>query len=293
VSKKHKGQRVTCCSFCRKSYREVGPLVEGPGDVYICGECVELCQAIIQQERRRRGHSAGGGASVPSRETIRARLDPFVTDQREAKDALVQAAVEHYNRARWGHPSALLLIGPTRSSKVFLARALAHALEVPFADGDRTSLVNPCPGSEAVEPLLYKLLRASDFDVEAAQRGIVYVDGVDQRGTQEALLRLWAKVPSDAVDHRLQIDVARLLQIDVARLLFICGAEFAGLDAIITGMGRHPEQPVTRDVLLTFGVVPDLVRRFQDIVRVAPLDEETLARIVPWVDLDRMESGGA
>ncbi len=279
---KHRGRRVANCSFCSKSYREVGPLVEGPGDVYICGECVELCQAIIDQEKRRRGPFARGGAAVPPTVATRARLDQFVAGQREAKDALVRAAVEHSGRPS-GQPSAFLLIGPTRSSKVFLARALAHALEVPFAEGDGTSLLNARSGSEEVEPLLYKLLLASDFDIETAQRGIIYVDGVDQRATQEALLQWWERVASGTITRRLKIDVARLL--------FLCGGEFAGFDAVMTDMGRHPEQPITGDALLAFGVVPDLVRRLQVIERVAPLDEETVARVVSWVDFSRMASG--
>src|SRR5437899_2261353 len=133
--------RNAYCSFCRKNYREVGPLVEGPGDVYICGECIELCQSIIDQEKRRRSRSAGGVPPVSTSEAIRGRLDQLVTGQDEAKEALVLAALCRGEFSALGPQCHVLLIGPTRSSKVLLARALAHALEVPFAEGDLQALV--------------------------------------------------------------------------------------------------------------------------------------------------------
>jgi ATP-dependent Clp protease ATP-binding subunit ClpX len=272
--------RNAYCSFCRKSYRDVGPFVEGPGEIYICGDCVELCQSIIVQEKRRR--SAGGGPPTP--EAVRARLDPFVAGQ-GAAEALVQAALARHQGPGRGQPSAVLLLGPTRSSKLFLARALAHALEVPFAAGDAQALAKSRYGAEEVEPLLYGLLLASDFDAEAAQRGIVYVDGVDRRATQEALLRLWEGGGSTPTDGPPRVDVTHLL--------FLCGGEFAGLGAVIADLGRHPEQPITGDALLAVGAAPDLVQRLQLVLRVPPLDEETLARIVPWVDFDRMATGSA
>jgi ATP-dependent Clp protease ATP-binding subunit ClpX len=274
-------QRNADCSFCRKSYRDVGPLVEGPEEVYICGECVELCHSIIDQEKRRRSRCAGGAPPAPTPEAIRRRLDQLVTGQDEATGALVQAALRRGELSDPGPPRPVLLIGPNRSSKVFLARALAHAVEAPFAEGDSPALVRS--GTEPVEPLLYRLLLASD--AEAAQRGVVYVDGVDHRATQERLLQLWEGAVRDTSGHRLQIDVARLL--------FICGGEFAGLDEVVAQLGRHPEQAVTGEILAGFGMSPDLVQRFQAIVRVAPLDEETLVRIVPFVEFDRMASGSA
>jgi ATP-dependent Clp protease ATP-binding subunit ClpX len=267
--------RNAYCSFCRKSYREVGPLVEGPGDVYICGECVELCQSIIVQEKRRRSV----GSFPPTPEAVRARLDPFVAGQ-EAAEELVRVALARHQSPGRGQPSAVLLLGPKRSSKLFLARALAHALEVPFAAGDAQALVKSRPCAEEWLDFLHRLLLAGDFDAEAAQRGIVYVDGVDRPATQEALTRLWEDGGSIGTDGGLRIDVTRLL--------FLCGGEFTGLGAVITGLGRHPEQPISGDALLAVGAAPELVQRLQLVLRVPPLDEETLARAVPWVAFDRM-----
>src|SRR5207245_5898621 len=161
-------------------------------------------------------------------------------------------------------------------------RAFANALEAPVAEGDAQALARS--GTEPAEPLLYRLLAACDFDVEAAQRGVVYVDGIDHRATQESLLRLWGRAVSDPGRHPLLIDVARIL--------FLCGGTFAGLDEVAVQLGCHPEQPVTGEMLARFGVAPDLVRCLQLIVRVAPLDEETMVRLVPFVDFDRMASGG-
>jgi ATP-dependent Clp protease ATP-binding subunit ClpX len=274
-------KRNAYCSFCRKSYRDVGPLVEGPGEVYICGDCIELCQSIIDQEKRRRSRSAGSVPPMPTPEALRGKLDQLVTGQDGAKGVLVLAALHRGGISGRGPQNPVLLIGPASSSKVFLARALAHALEAPFAEGDSQALV--LSGTEPVEPLLFRLLVASDFDAEAAQRGVVYVDGIDHRGTQERLLQLWEGAEGAARGH--------LPYIDVARLLFICGGVFAGLDQVVAHLGRHPEQPVTGETLEAFGMAPDLVRRLQAIGRVAPLDEETLVRFVPLVDLDRMLAG--
>jgi ATP-dependent Clp protease ATP-binding subunit ClpX len=273
------GTRNAYCSFCRKSYRNVGPLVEGPGEVYICAECVELCQSIIEQEKRRRS-PAGRGPSLPGPEAIGARLDQLVHGQEEAKHALALAAHRLHESGGQGH---VLLIGPTRSSKVHLAHSLAHALEVPFAAGDAGTLVRAESDREVAVPLLYDLLRAGDFDIEAAQRGVVYLDGVDRRETQEALLRL---------RDRQVLGVVGDLEIDIRHILFVCGGTFAGLNDAIARLGRHPEQPVTGDALIACGVLPELVGRLGLIARVAPLDEETLTRMVPWVDLAGMTGKG-
>jgi ATP-dependent Clp protease ATP-binding subunit ClpX len=277
------GNRNAYCSFCRKSYQDVGPLVEGPGEVYICGECIELCQSIIDQEKRRRSRSAGRIAPMPTPEAIRGKLDQRVTGQDVAKGLLVLAALHRGGVSGQGPQNPVLLIGPAHSSKVFLARALAHALEAPFAEGDSQALVRS--GSEPVAPLLFWLLAASDFDAEAAQRGVVYVDGIDQRATQDRLLQLWEGAESHTAD--------RVPYIDVARLLFICGGAFAGLDQNVARLGRHPEQPVTGEILEAFGMAPELARRFRAIARVEPFDEETLVHLVPLVDLDRMIAGSA
>ncbi len=288
-----------CCSFCRKSYQDVGPLVEGPGDrrwprrersVYICAQCVELCQSIIQQERRRRSAS-GPRSPSPSPEVVRARLDQLVGGQEEAKGALISAALRRHARLCAGQNVAagdrelILFVGPSRSSKVYLARALAHVLEVPFTPGDAGALVKGSRGgAEVAVPILYDLLLAADFDIEAAGRGVVYVDGIDRREAQEALLNLWDANATDIVPK---------VKMDIRKILFICGGAFAGIEETATRMGRHAEQPVTGEILMALGVLPSLVGHLQSIARVAPLDEETLGRMIPWVDLGRVGSASA
>src|SRR5437762_773449 len=177
------------CSFCRKSYRDVGPLVEGPGDVYICGECIELCQTIIDQEKRRRGVSKALFTHIPSPRTLKDKLDGYVIGQHRAKKVLSVAVHNHYKRLSLGESirnevevdkSNILLIGPTGSGKTLLARTLAKILDVPFAIGDATTLTEAGYVGEDVENLLLKLLHAADFDIEAAQRGIIYIDEVDK-----------------------------------------------------------------------------------------------------------------
>jgi ATP-dependent Clp protease ATP-binding subunit ClpX len=211
-------------------------------------------------------------------EVIRERLDQLVTGQDEAKEALFLAALRRGEFSGPGQHGPILLIGPTRSSRVYLARALAHALEAPFAEGDEQALVRF--GTEPVEPLLHQLLLASDFDVEVAQRGVVYVDGTDHRGAQERLLQLWDETSSGTG--------GRHLKFDLARVLFICGGVFVGLDGVAARLGRHPEQLVIGEMLAELGVAPELVRRFRAIARVVPLDEEALVRLVLAVDYGRM-----
>ena len=178
------------CSFCRKSYRDVGPLVEGPGDVYICGECIDLCQSILEQEQRRRGSTKQLFNDIPAPREIVGQLDQYVIGQSAAKRVLAVAVHNHYKRLALGwegsdveiEKSNILLLGPTGSGKTLLARTLARILNVPFAIGDATTLTEAGYVGEDVENLLLKLLHAADFDIEAAQRGVLYIDEIDKIG---------------------------------------------------------------------------------------------------------------
>ena len=228
--------------------------------MYICGECVELCQEIVKQERRRRNVRAPVGAAL-----LRERLVQLVRGQDEAKEALALAA-----RARNEGTGRVLVIGTSPSARLFLARASAHALEAPFAASDSNGVVRSGQGSTGVVPLFFSLLRASDFDHEAAQRGVVFVDGVESEDTQEALLRLW----QEGIVHLNGVGSAGRIELRIRGVLFICGGTFPGLDDAVTHLGRHPEQPLTVEALTSAGVRPDWAGCLAGIARVGPLDEE-------------------
>jgi ATP-dependent Clp protease ATP-binding subunit ClpX len=280
--------RNAYCSFCRKSYRDVGPLVEGPGDVYICGDCLELCQSILDQEKRRRAYPQEKSPHLASAEEVLSRIGQLVRGQEEATRTLVLAARRHYQRLP-GAPredaGPILLTGPTRSSKIFLARALAHALGVPFAWGDGNELHGLNCEDQRGASVLYKLLGASGFDIEAARRGLVYLDGMDQPDNQRLLLAASAEKAAYSLPHGLRLELGGVL--------FIGGGTFVGLDLVMTRRGRHPEQAAGPDDLLAFGALPEFVRSLRAIVGVPPLNEETLMRLVSRVDLGRPSDGGA
>lgn len=316
--------QVPVCSFCGRSGDEVEKLVAGPG-VYICNECIEVCKDIIAEEMKEIKRKKPSGIKLPTPLEIKKYMDQYVIEQDEAKIALAVAVYNHYKRIQYEkedkddvelQKSNIIMLGPTGSGKTLLAQTLARFLDVPFAISDATTLTEAGYVGEDVENILLRLIQAADYDIERAERGIIYIDEIDKiakksenpsitrdvsgEGVQQALLKILegtiASVPPQGGrKHPNQ----EMIRVNTSNILFICGGAFAGMDKVINrrlakrtmGFGADIKKAEEKDMaeilkevepedLLKFGLIPEFIGRLPVIVSLHPLKEDALVRIL-------------